>query len=149
MPKIDQADLIWGLPHLFVNTFRAITINKYYEKGQIIFREGDKAAMLYTLIQGSVQLSIGETGQEVYIVDQAGEVFGWSSLMDRSHYSASAQCLEPTNLLLVEKEKLERILKSDPANGMVFYKNLSQTLGNRLLKSYKIISEAKRLEAQY
>jgi CRP-like cAMP-binding protein len=149
MPKIDQADLIWGLPHLFVNTFRAITINKFYEKGQIVFREGDKAAMFYTLIQGSVKLSIGETGQEVYIVDQAGEVFGWSSLMDRSQYSASAKCLEPTNLLLIEKEKLERIFKNNPANGMVFYKNLSQTIGNRLLKSYKIISEAKRLEAQY
>jgi CRP/FNR family cyclic AMP-dependent transcriptional regulator len=149
MPKIDQGDLIWGLPHLFVKTFRAITIQKSYEKGQIVFREGEKATMFYTLIQGSVKLSIGETGQEVYIVDQAGEVFGWSSLMDRSHYSASAECLEQTNLLLIEKEKLDHILKSDPANGMVFYKNLSHTLGNRLLKSYKIISEAKRLETQY
>ena len=149
MPKIDQGDLIWGLPHLFVKTFMAITIKKSYEKGQSVFREGEKAAMFYTLIQGSVKLSIGETGQEVYIVDQAGEVFGWSSLMDRSYYSASAVCLEPTYLLLVEKEKLERILKSDPANGMIFYKNLSQTLGNRLLKSYKIISEAKRLKEGY
>ena len=94
-------------------------------------------------------MSIGETGEEVYIVEQAGEVFGWSSLMDRSHYSASAECMEPTNLLLVEKEKLERLLNNDPVNGLIFYKNLSQTLGNRLLKSYKIISEAKRLEEQY
>jgi CRP-like cAMP-binding protein len=149
MPKIDQGDLIWGLPHLFVKTFMDITTKKSYEKGQIVFHEGEKAAFFYTLIQGSVKLSIGETGQEVYIVDQAGEVFGWSSLMDRSHYSASAECQEPTNLLLIEKEKLERILNSDPANGMIFYKNLSQTLGNRLLRSYKIISEAKRIEEQH
>jgi CRP-like cAMP-binding protein len=149
MQKIDQGDLILGLPHLFVKTFRDITIKKSYDKGQIVFFEGDKALFFYTLIQGSVKLSIGETGQEVYIVDQAGEVFGWSSLMDRSHYSASAECLEPTNLLLIEKEKLERILNNDPANGMIFYKNLAQTLGNRLLRSYKVISEAKRLEAQY
>ena len=149
MPKIDQGNLIWGLPHLFIKTFRDITIKRTYEKGQKVFNEGDKAAFFYTLIQGRVKLSLGETGQEVYIVDQAGEVFGWSSLMDRSHYSASAECLEPTDLLLIEKEKLERILTSDPANGMLFYKNLAQTLGNRLLKSYKIISEAKRLEEQY
>jgi CRP/FNR family transcriptional regulator, cyclic AMP receptor protein len=149
MQKIDQGDLILGLPHLFVKTFRDITIKKSYDKGQIVFFEGDKASFFYTLIQGSVKLSIGETGQEVYIVDQAGEVFGWSSLMDRSRYSASAECLEPTNLLLIEKEKLERILNNDPANGMIFYKNLAQTLGNRLLRSYKVISEAKRLEAQY
>ena len=149
MPKIDQGDLIWGLPHLFVQKFMGITIKKSYEQGQIVFHEGEKASFFYTLIQGSVKLSIGETGQEVYIVDQAGEVFGWSSLMDRSHYSASAECLEPTDLLLIEKEKLEHILKRDPANGMIFYKNLAQTLGNRLLRSYKIISEAKRLQEQY
>ena len=149
MQIIDQGDLIWGLPHLFVKTFMDITTKKSYEKGQIVFHEGDDASFFYTLIQGSVKLSIGETGEEVYIVDQAGEVFGWSSLMDRSHYSASAECLEPTYLLLIEKEKLEGILKRDPANGMIFYKNLSQTLGNRLLKSYKIISKAKKLETQY
>jgi CRP/FNR family transcriptional regulator, cyclic AMP receptor protein len=149
MPKIDQGDLILGLPHLFVKKFMDITVKKSYETGQSVFLEGDNASYFYTLIQGSVKLSIGETGEEVYIVEQAGEVFGWSSLMDRSHYSASAECVEPTNLLLVEKEKLERLLNNDPVNGLIFYKNLSQTLGNRLLKSYKIISEAKRLEEQY
>lgn len=149
MQKIDQGDLICGLSHLFVRTFMDITIKKSYGKGQIVFHEGEPAAFFYTLIKGRVKLSIGETGQEVYIVDQAGEVFGWSSLMNRSHYSASAECLEPTNLLLIEKEKLERILNDDPVNGMVFYKNLSQTLGNRLLRSYKIISDAKKLEEQY
>ena len=149
MPKIDQGDLILGLPHLFVKSFMDITNRKSYEKGQFVFFEGDNASFFFTLIQGRVKLSIGETGEEVYIVEQAGEVFGWSSLMDRSQYSASAECLEPTNLLLIEKDKLERLLSSDPANGMIFYKNLSQTLGNRLLKSYKIIREAKRLEEQY
>ena len=149
MKIIDQGDLIWGMPHLFVKAFRDITVKKSCEKGQTIFHEGDKASFLYTLIRGRVKLSIGETGQEVYIVDQAGEVFGWSSLMDRDLYSASAQCLAPTDLLLIEKEKLEKLLNDNPVNGMIFYKNLSQTLGNRLLKSYKVISEAKRLEAQY
>lgn len=148
MQKIDQGDLIWGMPHLFVKAFMDITIKKSYEKGQIIFREGEEAAFFYTLIQGSVKLSIGETGDEVYIVNQAGEVFGWSCLMDRDLYSASAECLEPTNLLLIEKEKLESLLNNNPVNGMIFYKNLSQTLGDRLLKSYKIISKAKRLEEQ-
>jgi CRP-like cAMP-binding protein len=148
MQTIDQGDLIWGMPHLFVRAFMDITTKKSYEKGQIIFREGEEAAFFYTLIQGSVKLSIGETGQEVYIVNQSGEVFGWSSLMERDQYSASAECLEPTNLLLIEKEKLESLLNDNPANGMIFYKNLAQTLGDRLLKSYHIISKAKRLAEQ-
>lgn len=148
MQKIDQGDLIWGMPHLFVKAFMDITTKKSYEKGQIIFSEGEEAAFFYTLIQGSVKLSIGETGREVYIVNQTGEVFGWSSLMERGLYTTSAECLEPTSLLLIEKEKLESLLNDNPANGMIFYKNLSQTLGDRLLKSYKIISRAKRLEEQ-
>jgi CRP-like cAMP-binding protein len=146
MNMLNQGDLLWGMPHLFVKEFMKITTKKNYEKGSFIFREGDKADYFYTLIKGGVKLGIGETGQEVYIVDQAGEFFGWSSLMDREVYSASAECLEPTELMLIKKEALEILLKKDPTNGVIFFKNLSQTLGNRLLKSYDIISKAAQLQ---
>ena len=146
MNKLDQGDLLWGMPHLFVKEFMKITRIKKYEKGDFVFREGDKAEYFYTLIQGSVTLGIGETGQEVYIVDQVGEFFGWSSLMDRDFYSASAQCLEPTELMLIRNQQLEILLKKDPMSGAIFFRNLSQTLGNRLLRSYDIISKASRLK---
>jgi CRP-like cAMP-binding protein len=76
----------------------------------------------------------------VYNVKQNGEAFGWSSLIGRDRYSASAECTAPTKLLKTDSEKLTVALEKDPANGLVFFKQLAATLGNRLLETYKTIS---------
>ncbi len=146
MQVIDQGHLLWGMSQLFIKEYMDTTTTTSHAKGEILFHEGDPARHFYTLIEGSIKLGIGETGQEVYIVNQPGEVFGWSSLMNRDVYTASAECLEPTKLLKIDKEKLEELLEKEPANGITFFKNLAQTLGNRLLRSYHIISEAAQLQ---
>ena len=76
----------------------------------------------------------------VYNIKQNGEAFGWSSLIGRDQYSASAECIEATKLLKVDSQKLKKVLENDPANGIVFFKQLAATLGNRLLEIYKTIS---------
>ncbi|MEJ2728398.1 MAG: hypothetical protein P8185_07800 [Deltaproteobacteria bacterium] len=56
-------------------------------------------------------------------------------------YSASAECLEPTKLLKTGSDELSRILEADAENGMIFFKQLAASLGNRLLKTYKVINQ--------
>jgi CRP-like cAMP-binding protein len=86
-----------------------------------------------------VKLSVGEGGQVVYDVGQNGEAFGWSSLIGRDVYSASAVCVEPTKLLVTDRQELGKVLEEDPANGIIFLKQLAATLGNRLMETYKMI----------
>jgi len=57
---IDQGDLLWGMDFLFVNDFMAVSDKVHFEKGTVIFREGDKADYFYTLVEGRVRLTIGE-----------------------------------------------------------------------------------------
>jgi CRP/FNR family cyclic AMP-dependent transcriptional regulator len=84
-------------------------------------------------------LSIGEGSRMVYDNGQNGEAFGWSSLIGRATYSASAECVEQTKLLVTDCKKLGKVLEDDPANGIIFFKHLAATLGNRLLETYKLI----------
>ena len=49
-------------------------------------------------------------------------------------------------LLRFDQEKDLKILKEDPANGLVFFKRLADILGNRLLHSYNLISTAAQSE---
>jgi CRP-like cAMP-binding protein len=112
----------------------------------LLFREGDPAHAFYILLKGCVKLSLGETGQIVYVVSNAGEAFGWSSLIGRKIFSASAECMAPTKLLKFGKQRLQKILEKDPANSLILYKRLAEILGNRLLQSYAIISSASRAE---
>lgn len=136
---IDQGDLLWGMDYLFTKDFMAVSAKVHLEKGTVIFREGDKADYFYTLVQGRVGLTIGEPAREIYIIDKAGEAFGWSSLVDRNYYSASAECVEPSDLLRFEKNDLNEFLLKNVDSALIFYKRLAGMLGNRLIQCYKLI----------
>jgi len=141
-----QGDIFWGMNKEFVGEIMKIAETDSYDKGDLLFRVGDPADHFYILKKGQVNLSIGDAGHVVYIVSKAGEAFGWSSLIGREEYSATAKCLSPTNLLKLNGEKLQKILEKDSDNGLIFFKRLSMVLGNRLLQSYKMISSATQAE---
>ncbi|UCG11188.1 MAG: cyclic nucleotide-binding domain-containing protein [Deltaproteobacteria bacterium] len=133
---IERADLLKGMSREFVNEIKAIMFEESHPKGAFLFKEGDPANNFYILQEGGVKLTIGEQGHIVQIASNAGEAFGWSSLVGREAYTASAECLIPTRLMKIEKEKLNWILEGYPADGMSFFKGLARILGQRLLNSY-------------
>ena len=143
---LKQKDIFWAMPKDFVKEIMGISVTESHPRGELLFREGDPANAFYVLLKGRIKLSLGETGQTVYIVSNAGEAFGWSSLIGREIFSASAECTAPTKLLKFDKKKLEKILEKDPAGSLILFKRLAEILGNRLLQSYTIISSASQAE---
>ena len=137
---LKQKDIFWAMKKTFVKEIMEIADSESHKEGQWLFREGDPANTFYILVKGRVKLSLGETGHIVYIVSNAGDVFGWSSLIGRQSYSATAECMAPTKLLRLDKEKLQMVLEKDTANTLLLYKRLAEILGNRLLQTYAIIS---------
>ena len=138
---IKQSDLLLGTSMDFVKQFMDHSEMVSRDKGDVLFRENDPARFFYTLLSGRVKLSISQGGHTVHDTKQNGEAFGWSSLIGRDVYSASAECIEPTKLLITDSKKLTQLLEKDPANGLIFFKHLAATLGNRLLESYTMISQ--------
>ena len=137
---IQQADFFYGTSMTFAKEVMKIAERKSYPAGKTIFSEGDVAENLYVLIEGRVRIMIGELGHIVYIVSKGGEDFGWSTLVGRSEYSATAECLEPTTLLAFDRERFHQVLDKDPASGQTLYKGLTKTLAKRLLETYKMIA---------
>ncbi len=133
---IDQKDLLLGLDKDFAESFMDIAEKVSFETGDFLFRQGDKAENFYFLIKGRVSLSIGEMGQLVYIINNPGETFGWSSIAGRGVYAASAECLEQTSLYKINRERLNNLLDNDPKNGLIFCKKILENLGDRLVQSY-------------
>jgi CRP/FNR family cyclic AMP-dependent transcriptional regulator len=136
---IKQSDLLLGTSMDFVKKIMEIARMISHEKGDVLFRENDPAQFFFILLNGRVKLSIGEGSRMVYDIGKNGEAFGWSSLIGRDTYSASAECVEQTKLLVTDCKKLGKVLDEDPANGIIFFKHLAATLGSRLLEIYKLI----------
>jgi len=133
---LKQKELLWELDHSFIKDFMAIAAKESYDKGKFVFHEGDSADFMYIMTKGCVKLKIEEINQPVYIVNHPGEMFGWSSIVGRGAYSVSAECSEPTVLNKVERCDLLKLVNQNKENGMIFYKKLSEMLGNRLLHLY-------------
>jgi len=144
---LKQKDIFWAMSKGFVKEIMNIAETETHKAGKLLFQEGDPANQFYVLLKGRVKLVLGKTGHVVYIISNAGEAFGWSSLIGRASYSAAAECLTSTKLLRLDKEKLQKIIDKDTANGMRLFKRLAEVLGNRLLQSYAMISSATIAEA--
>ena len=142
---IKQADLFWNLSHKFVTKVMDKVERESYDTGQFIFSEGIPASYFYTLIKGRVKLRFGKNGISVFTVNHAGESFGWSSIVNRDMYSASAECMEPTTVIRIERETFWKILSEYPDDGLVFMKRLATLLGQRLLWSYEMVSSSMKV----
>ncbi len=134
---MKQSDFFWGLHKDVAKEFMENAQKYAHDKDEVLFREGDPAERFYILLKGRVRLTIGQNGRSVYMVSHPGEAFGWSSLIERTTYAASAICLEPTKLLVIEKQAFERILQDEPEKKMLLYKRLAEMLGHRLIMSYR------------
>lgn len=131
-----QSDLLWGLDKHFIQKFIDTSMKETHPKGFKLFKEGELADFFFILVKGSISLSLGDQGKTVYLVNHAGEAFGWSGLVGLSNYSASAEFLEESTVLRFEKDFVKEVTEDDPVNGMEFYKRLARILGNRLIHSY-------------
>ena len=132
-----QRDLFGSLDKEFVGDIMNTAETESPPVGEMLFQEGDPATWLFILLKGSIKLRLGHTGRAVYLVSHPGEVFGWSSLVGRASYSASAECMTPTKLLRFDKNRLQEIIQKDAASSVALFQNLAAILGERLIRSYE------------
>jgi len=139
---IKQANLFRDLSHHVVDEVTRCLIEESHPAGSFLFRYGEPADYLYILVEGRVRLSIGDQGHVALLVGDPGDAFGWSSLVERENYTASAECLIATRVKKIGKERLAMIFERDPASGLRFYKRLATLIAQRLTDTYKLIPAA-------
>ena len=91
-----------------------------YAKGCQIYKIGETAKMFYVLVDGMVRFAIGYGGREASAGDilRCGQVFGWSALTPSSSIRiATASCLSPCNVLVIDGGSLQRLMEQDHTLG--------------------------------
>ena len=143
---VRETDIFKGMSQEFMTELGKIMEEKSYKEGTFLFKEGDAADYFYVLEEGRVKLSIGGRGHIINIATDSGEAFGWSSLVGRETYTASAECLVPCRLIRIEKEKLNKLFEKHLTDGVIFYKHLAGIVGQRLINSYNSLLSAQPVE---
>jgi CRP/FNR family cyclic AMP-dependent transcriptional regulator len=88
-----------------------------YQKGEMIFREGEPAERLFLIDRGKVKLSItGHTGQEMLIgVLGRGQIFGELAVIDRGSRAMDARAMEATQVHWMAADVFWTMLENRPA----------------------------------
>lgn len=137
---MKMSDFFMGMGRDFTMEVLDLSEKLSRQEKDMLFREGDPARHFYVLLKGRVKLSLGDSGPTVYMVEQPGEIIGWSGLIGRDTYSASGECVEATNLLKFDRDVFLKILDRYPKNEALLFRRLAEMLGNRLLELYPTIS---------
>jgi CRP/FNR family cyclic AMP-dependent transcriptional regulator len=87
-----------------------------YARGETVFVEGDPGDCLFAVASGLVKVFVSSArGEELVLATlQPGETFGELSLLDGSGRSASAEAVEASRLLVVDRRNFVDLLRSRP-----------------------------------
>ena len=87
-----------------------------YSKGQLIFHQGDLAGSLFVMREGLVKVFVtSEDGDEMVLVTlRPPDTFGELALLDGSNRSASAEALESTTVVELNRATFLDIVRSTP-----------------------------------
>jgi CRP-like cAMP-binding protein len=114
--SLRSCQLFTGLPLPDLQQIAAVTVLKSLEKDEYLFHEGDVARGFYIVQRGAVNVHrVNAVGKEQVIhVFRAGDSFAEVALASATGYPAEARAIEPTQVLLVQKEGILALLKRQP-----------------------------------
>lgn len=113
---LRSCQLFTGLPQADLEQIAAVTVLKSLEKDEYLFHEGDPAIGFYIVQRGAVNVHrVNAAGKEQIIhVFRVGDSFAEVALASATGYPADARVLEPSQVLLVQKDGILALLKRQP-----------------------------------
>lgn len=93
--------------------------------GETLFRAGDAADAMYVLLEGSLNVLVGDTVVEH---SRRGAILGEMALVDSSKRGATVVAVEPSKLAKVDQRRFHRLIQINP----FFATHVMQELAGRI-----------------
>jgi CRP-like cAMP-binding protein len=115
-----------------------------YRKGETIFVTGDPGTCLCVVNTGRIKLALTSSEGREVILDMLGpgEVFGELALLDGEPRSADAVSVEPSELLLLQRDTFLRFLRERPEVAI----SLLGVLSRRIRRDTQLVQDAAFLD---
>jgi len=105
------------------------TLGKTYDKGQIIFHQGEPGNCMYVIQSGDVEIIRGVDGKDVRIaVRSQGDFFGEMSIFEQEVRMATVRALTPATVLTVDRKSLLRRFQQDPSLAFRIVETMSKRI---------------------
>jgi hypothetical protein len=102
-----------------------------YQSGDVIFSQDEINYNLYMVLNGEIEIRMGEREIPVGNV-LAGDVLGEISLVEGLPHSATAVAAQESRLIMMSSRDFEVLIQRYPRIGMTVMRNISRSLGEKL-----------------
>lgn len=123
-----------------------------FRRAEVIFHIGDPGDALFIVTSGAVKITLpSETGEEAILTTlRPGDFFGELALLDGAPRSATAAAIEPTETLVLPRERFRELINSEPAIRDALFAGLAKELRRLTLhvEELHFLDIAGRLAAQ-
>jgi len=115
--------------------FDSIKITKYYERGSVLFVEGQKPHGVYILCEGRAKVSIGSSEGKTLVlrIAQPGDLLGMNAVLMGQPYGATTETLDRCRIDFIEREDLLTLLEDDKRA----YVGVAQVLSRKLTSVFE------------
>ena len=122
--------LFRGLPDEYIQEIAQIVVSRGYEKGEVVFTEGETANGFYVVEEGSVKIfKVSMEGKEhILHIFGPGEPFGEVPVFSGGNFPASAEAITKSSLLFFPRADFVNLLSSNPSLSLNMLAVLSMRL---------------------
>lgn len=144
---IAEHPFLNGMKVWHLEVLASCAMEKRFEAGELIFREGDPANRFYLIQQGKVAV-------ESYVEDQgviplqtigAGDVLGWSWLFPPYYWHFDARAVEPTRAIFFYGTWLREYAEQDHDLGYELMQRMAAVVIQRLQATRRRVAAALRV----
>ncbi len=127
---LSMVDILEPLSKEELEGFSRRVPDTHVEKGRVFFTPGDRSDALFMLKKGKVRIyKVTPEGlQFTLAVVESGTMFGEMALTAQRMREAYAEAAEPSDICILRREDLERIVRGNPDVGLRVIHVLSERL---------------------
>jgi CRP/FNR family transcriptional regulator len=127
---LAQVEVFAGLEPRELEQVAQVAIPRSYERGEVIFREGDSGDTCYVVKTGSVSvMREHQDGRVIALAElRPGQIFGELAMFDHETRSATVETLEDTTTVALLSGDVQRILRAHPEIGVKMLAALASRL---------------------
>jgi len=107
---------------------------KTFKKGSEIYREGERANHIFLVTKGWVSLRKIDPEKDIGISfenREKGELFGTACFMKPQEYTLNAMCMEDSEVMVMDAEKLFDLFQKDYQIGYLFIREVAKVYFER------------------
>ncbi|HPG29159.1 MAG TPA: cyclic nucleotide-binding domain-containing protein [bacterium] len=131
--KIKDFKLFENIPHKIIEEIVNSSIIKDYEAGQIIYEPNSLSDAMFLIVRGKARIFGIVQDMEMTIRDlNEGELIGEESLFTETGKTAGAKALEKSVLLILYRDDMLELIKSNPEAAAQFFKVMITDMSLRI-----------------